>query len=138
MAKRSYGNRSEAMRDMIREQLGSDALDLGEAKWCIATLTYVYDRIEPAVAARVVAWQHAHHDLVVSTSGTPLDHRDFLETVVARGKTVSLQACARELVATRGVRYGNIHLVPLLATPAHTHSGGVGDHHSHRHLRPLL
>jgi CopG family transcriptional regulator, nickel-responsive regulator len=46
MAKRSYGNRSEAMRDMIREQLGSDALDLGEAKWCIATLTYVYDRIE--------------------------------------------------------------------------------------------
>ncbi len=137
MAERGYSNRSEAMRDMVREQLGCAALGLGEAKWCVATLTYVYDRSEPAVAARVVHWQHEHHDLAVSSGGVPLDHRDFLVTVVARGKTSSLQACARELVATRGVRHGNIHLVPLRPTHSHTHAGDWADHHSHRHLRPL-
>lgn len=137
IAAKGYLNRSEAVRDLVREKLGADSLDAGRAKWCIATLTYVYDRSEPTVAARVTQWQHDHHDLVVTSHSAPLDHRDCLETVVARGKVSNLEACARQLIATRGVRHGNLHLVPLRSTHAHTHDGTASDHHSHHHLQPL-
>ena len=137
IAQRGYENRSEAVRDLVREKLGAQQLDGGGAKWCVATLSYVYDRSESTVAARVARWQHDHHDLVVSSSGAPLDHHDFLETVIARGKAASLQACASQLMAMRGVRHGNIHLVPLRPTVAHAHSGVDADRHGHRHLQPL-
>lgn len=137
LAGRGYLNRSEAVRDLVREKLGAQLLGAGQAKWCIATLTYVYDRSEPSVAAKVVKWQHDHHDLVISSHSTPLDHQDCLETVVMRGDTSSLQICATQLIATRGVRHGNIHVLPLRSTRVHTHHGAAGHHHSHHHLEPI-
>lgn len=137
IAAKGYLNRSEAVRDLVREKLGAELLDAGKAKWCIATLTYVYDRTEHAVAARVIQWQHAHHDLVVTSHSAPLDHRDCLETVIARGKASNLEACARQLIATKGIRHGNLHLVPLRTTVAHVHHGVASHHHSHHHLQPI-
>lgn len=136
MSQHGYENRSEAVRDLVREKLGAEQIDAGAAKWCTATLTYVYDRSEAPVTARVVQWQHEHHDLVVSISGAPLDHRNFLETVIARGESIRVRACAERLIATRGVRYGNLHLIPLRSTEIHSHSG-MDAKHSHRHLQPL-
>lgn len=141
MVDHGYSNRSEAVRDLVREKLGSQLLGDGRARWCAATISYVYDRSEPTVTAKVIQWQHDHHDLVVSTQSAPLDHKNCLETVVARGEAASLQACAAQLIATRGVRHGSIHLLPLKPTAPHAHAEiGVERHghaHSHRHLQPL-
>ena len=136
VVQQGYLTRSEAVRDLVREKLGADLLDADQAKWCIATLTYVYDRSEPSVAARVVQWQHDQHDLVIASQSVLLDHRKCLDTVIARGKTSHLVACGRQLIATRGVRHGNIHLVPLHLSHSHRHDGPGTDHHSHQHLQP--
>lgn len=136
MAKRGYSNRSEAVRDMVREKLAAELLDAGRARWCVATLAYVYDRSEPSVVARVIQWQHDHHDLVASSQCALLDHQDCLETVIARGETSSLEACAAQLIAIRGVRHGTIQLVPLRESRAHAHADAAG-HRPHRHLRPV-
>lgn len=136
VALNGYSSRSEAVRDLVRGRLGAELLDADQAKWCIATLTYVYDRSEPVVAGRVVQWQHDHHDLVITSQSVPLDHRNCLDTLIARGKTSHLLACGRQLIATRGVRHGNIHLVPLLPSHAHRHDGPGMDQHSHQHLQP--
>lgn len=137
IARHGYLNRSEAVRDLIRERLGTDLLQEGHSKWCFGTITYVYDRSEPTVRERVLKWQHDHHDLMVTSQSTPLDHEDCLETVTVRGRTPALVASGAELVATRGVRHGNMHFVPMRVSPAHTHHGASHDHHSHRHLTPL-
>ena len=65
------------------------------------------------MTARVLDLQHDHHDLVVTSLHTHLDHDHCLETVVLRGPTPAVQACAQQLIALRGVRHGAIHLVPL-------------------------
>ncbi len=133
---RGYVNRSEAVRDLIRERLGSALLDASKAKWCIATVSFVYDHHEQAVTSRLLDLQHQHHDLVVSSLHTHLDHDNCLETVVLRGPTAAVQDCASQLIALRGVRHGQIHAVPL-AADGHAHRHQRGALHGHAHLKPV-
>lgn len=140
IADQAYGNRSEAVRDLIRARLGEVALQpptsarqrRGSAPgWCVANVSYVYDHHEQTVTTRVLDLQHDHHDLVITSLHTHLDHHHCLETVVLRGPTATVQAFAQQLVALRGVRHGNIHLVPLTETGhAHRHAPGAHQHHT--------
>lgn len=145
IAAKGYENRSEAVRDLIRSRLGDATLAAAPAptgaaftpvdSWCVATVSYVYDHHDQTVARRVLDLQHEHHDLVVSSLHTHLDHHDCLETAVLRGPMAAVQACAERLVALRGVRHGAIHRVPLAAEDhGHTHALG---RERHRHLKPL-
>lgn len=134
-----YENRSEAVRDLIRARLGDmqlpgTASTAGRAAWCAASVSYVYDHHDQTVTGRLLDQQHDHHDLVISSLHTHLDHDNCMETVTLRGPSAAVQAFAQRLVALRGVRHGSIHLVPLAEEHrAHSHAHG----HTHRHLKPL-
>ena len=137
IAARGYENRSEAVRDLIRARLGAEQLNVRRARHCVATVSYVYDHREHAVSARLADMQHDHHDLVVSTLRTHLDHDDCLETVVLRGSTASVEACARAMIALRGVRHGQVHLLPLHEEGGHDLLTGHGTNPRHKHLKPV-
>lgn len=142
IAAKGYVNRSEAVRDLIRTKLGDVHLEAAKAPWCVATLNYVYDHHDKTVTERVLSLQHDHHDLVVTSLHTHLDHDDCLETVVLRGPTPAIGVFAQMLIALRGVRHGNIHIVPLGESGhkhRHTHSLGEGKKHgqSHVHFKPI-
>lgn len=151
IAAKGYNNRSEAVRDLIRQQLGQAHLQAERAPWCVASLSYVYDHHDHMVSARVMDLQHQHHDVVISSLHTHLDHDHCLETVVLRGPTPMVQSLAEQLVALRGVRHGQCNLVPLRQAEAHAHDqshghapGHAPDHahphgaaHVHAHFKPL-
>ena len=129
-----YRNRSEAFRDLLRSRIEGERKESYRARFCVATVSYIYNHEERVLASKLTALQHDHHDLTVSTMHVHLDHDNCLETVVLRGKFKEVSAFADILVAQSGVRHGNIHIVPVeVATPAladHTHP------HSHRHFAP--
>lgn len=131
IADRGYGNRSEAVRDLIRYGLGrANAGGLGNHcpdAVCIASVSYVYDHREQAVSNRVLEFKHGHRALVMNTQYTSLDHHDCLETVILRGPVVEVRAFADRLTSLRGVRHGNVHLVLLEESPeaqSHAHPHG--------------
>ena len=136
IADRGYLNRSEAVRDLIREKLGQDLLAAGEARWGVGTVTYVYDRSDHVLAQRVLHLQHDHHDLVVTCQHTPLDHANGLDTVVLKGTTAAIQAFAARLIAVRGVRNGQVQFIPLRKASAHKHEGPPSA--LHFHLEPSV
>ena len=144
IATKGYVNRSEAVRDLIRSQMDAMHLQASKSRWCVATISYVYDHHDRTVADRVQSLQHDHHDLVITTLQTLLDHDHCMETVVMRGLTREVQALAQLLIALRGVRHGSIALVPLDGsgrkhTHKHTLQGSDSHTHpvSHVHLRPI-
>ena len=129
-------NRSEAVRDLIRARLGSDQLDAGQARWCIASVSYVLARHETAVVANVLQLQHDNHDLVSAVQRMPIDHDDSLETVTLRGSTAAVRACAARLMALRGVRHAEVHLIALhQGTGSHKHTEPASA--AHRHLESV-
>ena len=109
---RGYDNRSEAIRDLMRRELGQAAASARPDGPCVASLTYLYDHHERTVTARLGDAQHDHHDLTVSTMHAHLDHDLCLETVFLRGPVAQVEAFAQRVLAQRGVLHGNLHLVP--------------------------
>jgi CopG family nickel-responsive transcriptional regulator len=118
---RGYLNRSEAVRDMLRGKLDSLRLDESLAPFCVASLSYVYNHHERDLAERLTEIQHDHHDLVVASTHVHLDHDNCLETVMLRGKTDVVRRFADTLIAERGVRHGQINLVPVDEDAGHGH-----------------
>ena len=117
-----YANRSEAIRDLVRDRLGKESLQDPEAVHCVAVVTYVYDHRERALGQRLLESQHDHHDLSVSTLHVHLDRVHCLEVAVLRGHLKDVQGEANGLVAERDVRHGNVHLIPVDATRHPPHS----------------
>lgn len=110
---RGYANRSEAIRDILRRELEAERLAREEATHCVASLSYVYNHHERQLAERLTEQQHHAHDLVVSSMHVHLDHDHCLETVVLRGVTEEVRRFADRLTAERGVRHGQLNLIPV-------------------------
>jgi CopG family transcriptional regulator, nickel-responsive regulator len=130
---RGYTNRSEAMRDLIREHLEAARLkNKGEGQ-CVATLSYIYNHHESDLASRVTSVQHDHHDLTLSSMHVHLDHDNCLEIAILRGGIDEVEKFANLVIATRGVRNGKLHMIPVeIRQEQHTHAS-----FPHTHSNPL-
>ena len=143
--RRGYQNRSEAIRDLLREAL--EAARQAEARTadnpqCVANLSYVYNHHARDLAERLTSLQHDHHDLTVATLHAHLDHDHCLESVILRGATPAVRAFAEALIAERGVSHGQLNVVSVdLASRSHGHghsyrpASGPGGH-AHLHMKP--
>lgn len=127
--RQGYQNRSEAVRDMLRQRLENERIAKEEAPHCIASLSYVYNHHERDLAARLMSIQHEHHDLSLSTMHVHLDHDNCLETVILRGPTTQVRRFAENVIAERGVRHGQLNLVPVdMDMQHHQHGAHVHSH----------
>jgi CopG family nickel-responsive transcriptional regulator len=128
--RKGYENRSEAFRDLLRGHLEQERKATYTARYCIATVSYIYDYQERELASRLAALKHDNHDICKSTMLNHLDHHNCLETVVLQGEYKTVSAVANKLIAQSGVRHGNIHIVPVTAeSPSKVFR-------SHLHLHP--
>ncbi|KRE13966.1 hypothetical protein ASE63_18190 [Bosea sp. Root381] len=123
-AAKGYGSRSEAVRDMLREAAKAE-IGASPDTPCVATLSYVYDHETRDLARRLTNRQHDHHDLSVATLHVHLDRHECLEVAVLRGTSGDVRAFADGVISQRGVRHGNLHLLP--GAPGQAHD----DPHSH-------
>jgi len=105
IAEKGYVNRSEAIRDLIRNSLVEDALADPDAP-AVGTVTLVYDHHFSDLSDRLTEHQHTHHESIVSTLHIHLDHHHCLEVVVLRGTAAEIQRLADSLIGTKGVKHG--------------------------------
>ena len=139
IAERGYRNRSEAVRDLLREALERSRQAAGAEGHCVANLSYVYNHHERDLAERLTALQHGQHDLTVATMHAHLDHEHCLESVILRGATAAVRAFADAMTAERGVRHGQLNLVSVDVDSGHDHHHGYvprGKVRQHLHLKP--
>jgi len=105
--RKGYANRSEAIRDLIRDSL------VGE-KWAkatekvVATVTLVYNHHTADLRDRLADIQHHHTDIVLSTTHIHLDNDNCLEVVILRGKCKVVRSLAEKLIALKGIKHGKI------------------------------
>ena len=102
---KGYANRSEAIRDLIRNALVEEVL-ADEASEAVGTVTLIYDHHVSELSTKLTDHQHHHHRTIVSTLHIHLDDHDCLEVVVLRGKAGEIKALADLLISTKGVKHG--------------------------------
>lgn len=107
LSRRGYSNRSEAVRDLIRQALVSEEWgdERGEV---MATISLVYDHHQRNLLNRIAEIQHEARAAVISASHVHIDHHNCLEVIIARGRPANLRALADRLIALRGVKSGSL------------------------------
>ena len=106
IAKRGYKNRSEALRDLIRESLVTE--DIEENRPVVATLSMVYDHHRRDLSNRLNEAQHHAQQNVLAATHVHLDHDNCLEVVVVRGRAADVRKVADALISMKGVKHGRL------------------------------
>ena len=107
IGQRGYTNRSEAFRDLIRDELIERAWEEPEAA-VVGTVTLVYDHHVRMLSERLTDLQHDFHHNILSTLHVHLDHDNCLEVLVVRGRAGDVKKIADALIATKGVKHGRL------------------------------
>lgn len=107
--RRGYGNRSEAIRDLIRDALVKEEWKDPKGK-VAATVTLVYDHHTRTLSDRITEVQHDHGELIVSAMHVHLDHHNCLEVIVLRGAARKVQVLADRLSAIKGIKHAQVTL----------------------------
>ncbi|MFZ3216008.1 MAG: nickel-responsive transcriptional regulator NikR [Candidatus Acidiferrales bacterium] len=106
--KKGYGNRSEAIRDLIRDYLVAEEID--KNKVVVGTLTIVYDHHRPKLIEKMVEAQHRAGSKVLAATHVHLDHHNCLEVVIMKGRGGELRDLANGILSLRGVKHGKFVL----------------------------
>jgi CopG family transcriptional regulator, nickel-responsive regulator len=112
MESRGYSNRSEALRDLARAGLTQAVETVGETRDCVAALVYVYEPDTRELPKRLAAAHIEHKDLVVASVQRTLDLDDVLQVTLLEGGTNDIRAFFRNVTAERGVRNGQLVVIP--------------------------
>lgn len=102
-----YDNRSEAIRDIIRDYLVEQQWQ-DESAPVVGTVTLVYDHHTRQLEATLTDVQHEHHEAIQCTTHVHLDAHNCLEVIVVKGTSAQVRAIADRLIALRGVKHGKV------------------------------
>ncbi len=104
-----YSNRSEAIRDLIRDRIVEEEWQDGEEKMT-GSLTLIYDHHQRGLTEKMLQLQHDYHHLFKSNLHLHLDHDYCLEVIVVQGKAKELRQVSGMLIGLKGVKHGKLTL----------------------------
>ena len=104
--RRKYATRSEALRDLIRDNLVRQEWD--ENKEMVGTITFVYDHHVPNLTRKLTHIQHDFQGHILTGMHVHLDHDHCLEVLVVKGKGAEISKVADALVSVKGVKHGKL------------------------------
>ena len=105
--KKGYSNRSEAIRDLIRDEIVREKWE-DEAAEVIGTITIVYDHHVSNVTEKLLRVQHHHLAAIASTTHVHMDEQNCLEVLILEGKAGQVRKLADEIISIKSVKHGKL------------------------------
>ncbi len=105
--RKGYTNRSEGIRDLVRSFIVQHEWENSNEE-VVGAVTLVYDHHRPELTDTLNDIQHAHTDVIVCSTHIHLDAHNCLEIVTMRGRAEVVRSIADQLIATRGVKHGQL------------------------------
>ncbi len=99
--KQGYANRSEAIRDLIRDSFVTD--EWYEGTVVAGGISIVYDHHKRELMSKIMDIQHDHHDIIISTQHVHLGHSGCLEILVVKGSAGKIEELYNSLKSTKGI-----------------------------------
>ncbi|NLX19245.1 MAG: nickel-responsive transcriptional regulator NikR [Desulfobulbus sp.] len=106
LERRGYSNRSEAIRDLIRNVLVNEEWE--QDSEVVGVITLVYNHHQPQLQEKITEIQHEYHHQITSTTHVHMDHDNCLEVTIVKGRASQVRDLAERLIALRGVKNGNL------------------------------
>ena len=104
---RNYSTRSEAIRDLIRDELVKKEWRDSETE-SVGTITIIYDHHVGELTHILTSVQHEFNENIISTMHVHLDQHNCLEVLAVRGKTKTIRQISDRLISIKGVKHGKL------------------------------
>ena len=105
---RSYTCRSEAFRDLIRQELVQKQWQGGQE--IAGAITLIYDHHKRELVNKLMDIQHDFGDMIISSQHVHLDHSNCLEIIAVKGSPKEAQRLADSLKSVKGVKHGTLSM----------------------------
>ncbi len=112
ITKKGYANRSEAIRDLIRDSLVKEEWEYGNRE-TVGAISIVYSHHRRELTDTLTELQHHFSKSIVSSLHVHLDAHNCLEVIVVKGKGTDIKNIADRLIGTKGVMHGKLSLTTL-------------------------
>jgi CopG family nickel-responsive transcriptional regulator len=110
--RKHYANRSEAIRDLIRQKLVEE--EWRESNEEVAgVITYLYDHHKRELVDKLMDIQHDYFERIITTQHIHVDHHRCLEVILVKGKANEIKELADKVQALKGVLHLNLTLTTL-------------------------
>lgn len=109
---REYENRSEALRDLIRDTLLQHSWNKDE-QIVAGSILLFYDHRKRHLMEDLTRIQHDMHNHVMATTHFHLDEANCLELIVVKGKAREIQQLRNKLASIKGVTYSGFTVAPI-------------------------
>ena len=109
IGRKGYQNRSEAIRDLIRDSLVKEEWKEGR-KELVGTIAIVYNHHTRELLRILTEMQHQYYKTILSTLHIHLDEHNCLEVLVVKGKGEEIKRIGDRLIGTKGVKHGKLSL----------------------------
>lgn len=110
ISERGYATRSEALRDLIRDALIQQKVELKPETKALGSLTLVYNHHASNLLEQMTEIQHKYHNLILSVMHLHVSHDDCMELIALRGKVAEIVALADGLLSLKGIKNGKLFL----------------------------
>ena len=105
---KSYTCRSEAFRDLMRQELVQKQWQ--EGKEIAGAITLIYDHHKRELVNKLMDIQHDFGTIIISSQHVHLDHRNCLEIIAFKGSPQQAQKLANSLKSVKGVKHGTLSM----------------------------
>ena len=103
-----YTNRSEYIRDLIRNKIVEQEWERDEE--ALGTVTLLYDHHTRGLSDRLTHLQHDHHSNILATTHVHLTHDLCAEMIMMKGKARLIRAMADAMLREKGVLHASLAL----------------------------
>ena len=103
IAERNYQNRSEALRDLMREALVREQWQ--EDEIIAGAIAFVYDHHHGHLVNDLMEIQHAYFTIIISSQHVHLDHDNCMEIILAKGPANQIGKLYDSIRAMKGVKH---------------------------------
>lgn len=107
IALKGYVNRSEAIRDLIRDMIVAETVSDPDAE-TVGTLTLVYSHEVRELSEKLNDIQHHYFNNIITSNHIHLDEHNCLEVLILRGKASTVKSIADRLLSVKNVRHGKL------------------------------
>ncbi len=110
IAGQGYSNRSEAIRDLIRNRLSEERVAKPTTQ-AVAGVFLVYDHHSTELSGKLVDLQHSHLLQVIASTHVHLDHHNCLEVIMLRGRVREIEKVANSMAVLKGVKLSKVNIM---------------------------
>lgn len=108
LRRKGYTSRSEALRDLIRDDLVEREWEKGEA--VVGVIMLVFDHHSRELQNSITNLQHNHLTAIISSQHVHLDHHNCLEVIILKGRADQIRKLADLLKAQRGIKHCSLNM----------------------------